>query len=406
MPAASASAGDADAVAALRDRLAGDEAGELLAAAAERIGAEVEPPTLRSVHERTGRSVSCVYEAVLIVDGTRVPSLLVAHADRRGFPDGALVLRQDATEVAVWRFPNDPYLPGLPSAIDPTRVRELLDRLGAAPGGVSLRTRAYRPTRRAVVEVALTGSADPGRVLYLKVLRGRRAERLAEVHRTLREQVPVPRVFGVAGSQGILALEALGGATLRQALVEGAPLPEPDELVELSARIAASGLVTRRDPRAFADASRHVPQLARLAPDLAATIERVAAAATVGEAPPVPVHGDLHDGQVLVQDGSISGLLDIDGAGSGAVAEDAGNLVAHVAAIGEVHPDRADEAEAYAARIARAYRPVVGPDVLARATAASWLALATGPYRSQEPDWQEATRRRIRRAAAELPAAS
>ena len=86
------------------------------------------------------------------------------------------------------------------------------------------------------------------------------------------------------------------------------------------------------------------------------------------------------------------------------MAQDAGNLVAHLAAVGEVWPACVERAEAYAQAVADAYRPVVGAGPLARATAAAWLGLATGPHRAQEEGWSEATRRRVDRARRELDA--
>ena len=74
--------------------------------------------------------------------------------------------------------------------------------LGVAPGDVGLEIRAYRPARRAVVEVTLDGADATGRVLYLKVMVGDRASRLARVHRQLAAAgVPVPGVVGVHARQ-------------------------------------------------------------------------------------------------------------------------------------------------------------------------------------------------------------
>jgi hypothetical protein len=390
------------------DLLAGAAGRDLLRTASAHAGATLVRTRLRSVHHRPGRSVSHVHEATLRVGDVERDVLLVAHLDRRPLPEGTFALETDGIAVAVWRFPNDPFLPGLPSTIAPTRVRELLDQLGGPPGSVTLHTRAYRPSRRAVVEVTVREDAAAGRVLYLKVLAGDRAAELADLHRQLAPHVPVPAVIGVAPTQGIVALQALAGRTLRAALVEGALLPAAEALVELSTRFSASGLSSRRDPRAFADPSRHVAGLLRLAPDRAGSITTVAEAATRLDAdrPLVPVHGDLHDGQLLLDAaGRITGLLDVDGAGTGSLAQDAGNLVAHVAAIGEVWPSLTDRAETYAAAVADVYRPVVGADALARATAGAWLGLATGPHRAQDEGWPEATRRRIDRADRELAAA-
>jgi aminoglycoside phosphotransferase (APT) family kinase protein len=83
------------------------------------------------------------------------------------------------------------------------------------------------------------------------------------------------------------------------------------------------------------------------------------------------VHGDLHDAQVLLTDGAITGLLDVDGAGPGLMAEDAGNLVAHLEVLADLHPEVADRALAYADEVATAYAarsvpPTCGARPLAR----------------------------------------
>ncbi len=373
----------------------------VLTAAARAAGAQLVETRLRSIHHRPGRSRSVLHDAVLEVEERRHRVVLVTHLDVRGYPEGALVLTDGPREAAVWRFPHDPYLPGLASAVAAHRVRELLDTLGGPPGDVTLKTRAYRPTRRAVVEVQLHGPSS-GRVLYMKVLSPARAGSVARRHRQLtRAALPVPTLLGVAPEQGIVALEALAGPTLGAALRAGAPVPDPAALVELSTRIAASGVDGRRDPRAFADPVRHVPLLAELLPDRAEEIAALAAAAAAIDAPLVGVHGDLHAGQLLLgTDGAVTGMLDIDGAGQGYLAHDAGNLVAHIEVLGSIDAASAPRAAAYAARVRDAYAEVVDPDDLARATAASWLGLATSAHRAQGDDWPLQVAARIDRAAA------
>lgn len=381
-------------------RLEGDDGHDVLTQAARAAGAHLVRHRLRSVHHRAGRSHSRVYDATIEVERTPIEALLVAHVDVRPPPDGALVMESDGDEVTVWRFPQDPWLPGLPSTVDPRRVRELLDSLGVAPGEVVLRTRAYRPTRRAVVEVTVTGEVGNGRILYFKVLAGRRATELAGIHAALQPHLPVPGVVGVDEDGGILALEAMGGRTLRAALVDDDSLPEPAAILEMSDAMADISVPSRRDPTLFADPRRHVPDLVQLLPDTADPLRRI-----VGRIEQVSprrdstVHGDLHDGQLLVRNGCISGLLDVDGAGTGWQAHDAGSLVANVEAIGLVWPSATQRALAYSEALAAAWRPMIGAEPLAAATASAWIGLATGPWRAQEPGWQDATRRRISRAA-------
>lgn len=367
---------------------------------------------IRSVHRRGGSSASVVFDVDILEAGEPRATQLVAHVSTRSIPDGATVIQAEHLTIHVWRFPHDPYLPGLASALDPARVRELLDRVGGPEGEVGLRTRAYRPTRRAVVEVAI--GENRGRVLYLKVLGGRtpdrvraRTEALADVHRRLGEHLPVPRLVGTSVHQGLIAMTALSGRTLRTLLVHGAPLPEPARLVELSRGLAGIPDVdSGSDPRRYADITRHVRHLGELLPDQQPLLARVAAAAATLTGPVGTVHGDLHDGQLLFdEDLELSGVLDVDGVGPGDLASDAGRLVAHIEAA-DLVADLAEPARSYPDRLWEAYGELVDPREAAKGAAAAWVGLATGPYRSHRPEWEEATRERLARAASWLERAT
>lgn len=382
----------------LTDPVAGLEVVRAALAAAD---LELVASRLDSVHHRVGRSRSVLWSTT-VRDGDGRPHDLavVTHVDRREVPDGPVtVTLTDGTPVAVWRFPNDPFLPGLPSATSPARVRELLDDLHAEPGDVGLAIRAYRPARRAVVEVTVDGPRA-GRVLYLKVLAGRRAERLGRVHRELAEVAPVPEVVGVAATQGILAIRALPGRTLRSAVVDDVALPAPDVLVRLSEDLARAPLSDGGDPSRFADPTRHVDSLGELLPDLRPQLEEVAEVVRAVGGPRATVHGDLHEAQLLVEGGELVGVLDVDGAGTGWLAQDAGSLVAHLEVLGEVWPHADRRATRYADEVARAYARLVDPRDLARGAAGAWLGLATGPYRVQDAGWERFTRIRVAKAAA------
>ena len=385
-------------------RLSEQAAGRLLADACARAGATLLDHRLRSIHHRGHRSVSHVHDVDLWADGSVRRVLLVLHADAGPLPAKAMALTSEGGRVAVWRFPHDPYLPDLGPAVDLHRVRRLLDHLGVGPGKVGLRTRVYRPTRRAVVEVTVTGGDGTRRALYLKVLPGDRARAVADRHRELAAHAPVPAVVGVSSTGGTVVLDALQGRTLRDALADGDPVPEPAEIVAVSRRLMDSGLRSDRSPRAFADPARHVARLCELVPEEAETVRAVARAAGDIEAGETVVHGDLHAGQLLVRDGHLTGLLDVDGAGTGLLAHDAGSLVAYLRVLGELRPRATVRIEDYADRISEAYTPLVGARGLARATAGAWLALATSAHRSQEPGWPATTKSRIARAAASLEA--
>ena len=133
--------------------LTGPDAAGLLAAAVGTAGGELLSALPRHVTHRPGVDTTVSYRArVRWPDGTEADETFAAATPvgEDAESGAALVLDDGAARVAVWRYPHDPALPGLPRACDTAAVAELLDRFGLGRGNVRLRTRAYRPRRRAV----------------------------------------------------------------------------------------------------------------------------------------------------------------------------------------------------------------------------------------------------------------
>jgi hypothetical protein len=130
-------------------------------------------------------------------------------------PDGAAVVEGNGIQIGVWRVPHDPALPGLAAALDPRTASTLVRDLGMPDGRVRTRLRAYRPGRRAVVEVR-----GDRTLVYLKLVRPAEVERLHRSHTDLSARFPVPPSLGFDAGLGVLALRALPGVTLRQALAD------------------------------------------------------------------------------------------------------------------------------------------------------------------------------------------
>jgi hypothetical protein len=321
-------------------------------------------------------------------------------------PPGAATVVVDGATIHVWQFPHDPYLPGLAAAVNRAEAARLLRRLDLPhdeASGPAIRTRSYRPTRRAVVEVRPAAGRPP--VAYVKLLGARdrlgvrrRAERLAAVHEHLRSGLPVPPVLRADEDVGRVVLGALPGTSLRRGLREGEALPDPEELCDLLRALhRLPPPPGDADPDGYADASRHAVRLARALPERADAIARVAAvAATVG-GPRGTVHGDLHDGQLLVARGTVVGLLDVDGCGHGSVAHDLGRLVAHVEASELAVPAVADRAAGYGTALRRACGTLAPARDVAAACAGAWLGLATGPLRVASSRWRAEAGARIER---------
>jgi hypothetical protein len=362
--------------------LTGERSGGMLAAALRIAGGELISHRPRQVVHQPGSDTTVSYRAqVRWSDGQERPETLVACTGDP--PEGSLVLDDGVERVAVWRFPHDPELPGLTAACDEAAVAAVLESLGLGEGAVRLRTRAYRPRRRAVIEA--TGAR--GRV-FIKIVRPDRVEALHDRHRLLvRAGIPAPQSLGFT-RDGIIVLQALGGRTLRQALrSRAAPVPSGGDIVALLDRLPAE-LAHGTARRSWLDLAPHyaavvgtaLPTEAARAADLADALKTEA---TTGWT--MPTHGDLYENQILV--------------------DDLACLLGHLSVLAQIDRDRAPLITRAAARYQAAFETTVPPDQLRYRAAAVVVSLATGSHRVQEPAWPAATRRRLELAERWLAAA-
>ena len=366
--------------------LLGREARRALAPALAADGHELQRLEPQQVLYRPGRSATVRYRAVVAdPQGRRTSTALVAACGRDD-PGGTAAIESDGARIAVWSPATDPRLPGLGRALDPKVVADLLRGLGVRPGQVRLRLRSYRPARRAVVEVTSAAAR-----IYLKVVPPDAVEQLHNHHLTLAAHLPVPHSHGWSPELGIVVLQALQGRTLRAALDAGVgPLPGAEAVEDLLDRLPPVGgeVAVRRS----SSHRRHCELLGHLVPDLTGRLDRLAArldelvAADDGAA--VPVHGDLHDAQLLVGDGRITGLLDVDGHGLGRRTDDLGTFLAHLAVRGE-------QSTAHGQRLADGFEARHAARAIRTAAAVRTVGLATGPFRVLQDDWGHATRQRV-----------
>ncbi|MGQ0778624.1 MAG: aminoglycoside phosphotransferase family protein [Pseudonocardiales bacterium] len=380
--------------------LTGGSAGELMAAVLSAVGGQLLRWAPTQVDHQPGRKTTVSYSAqVRWADGSVTGETLGASSGR--LLDGLARLSDGDTEIGMWRFPFDPDLPALPAACDHERMRRLVESVGldVGDGAVRLRVRAYRPRRRAVIEVAAPGG---GRV-FVKVVRPHRARGLHERHRLAGAAgAAVPASLGWA-DDGLVVLAGLPGRTLREMLVAEGLVA--DWVVQLDPESVIEVLDTLPDTLAAGErrrtwgqrAGHYAKVIAAAAPEL--DLRARAVAETVDhdapEGPDLPVHGDLYESQLMMHDGRISGLLDIDSAGRGERLDDAGCLLAHLSVLAQLHPQRAAEINRLGARLERRFADALGRAALARRTAAVVLSLATGPHRVQEQQWRLKTERRI-----------
>lgn len=377
------------------ETLLSPEAGELLSAVATAAGGKLVTWRPRHITHEPGRSSVVQYRTqVGWPEGETTRETFVAATGERIPENGAAIFENGGTRVAMWRWPHDPYLPGLADALAPANVAALLDEVGLEGGAVQLRTRAYRPGRRAVVEA----NGSRGR-LFLKVLRPDKAEALHDLHRLLSSHLPVPTSLGWT-NRGVVILEARPGQRLRDALRSAkTPPPSPEKITALLDRFPSELNQHPRRQGLVAAAERHSTVIASTVPSSRPRLDRVmdeirSKTAHAPRADATPVHGDLYEAQLLVARERISGLLDVDTAGAGSRAEDLANFSAHLSVLA-LTSDRPKPVTRYGAALLAHAESSFAPEVYRPLVAAAVIGLATGPFRVQETEWEHKTIRRL-----------
>lgn len=359
-----------------------------IAAVVAEAGGVTEEGELLQVTWWPGTSITARYRITVTGGDLAGTSTYVAVAGR--IPKGAVEVEGDTGRVGVWRVPHDPALPGLAAALDHDRAEQLLQDLGGAGGPVQTRLVAYRPGRRAVVSV--TGSSEG---LYLKLVRPKAVEQLHRSHQALAEVLPVPASLGFSRDLGIIALQSVPGVTLRGVLEDpGLALPSPHDIVDLPRHIPPP-TESSKAPSSLARLDDIGPLLKELTPEYAGRVDELAEAIG-GEPGPAetPSHGDYYEAQLLVEDGALVGLLDVDTYGWGRAVEDAAGMLAHLS-VWATMSRQPDRVRRLGAELIEIWDQVLDPVDLRRTAAAAVLALATGPFRVQTADWPHETAERI-----------
>lgn len=361
--------------------LLGTQAGTALAALVGEGGSRLGSYQPAQVVYRPGRRMAVVYDAV-IDEG--VPVSLVLHTGRGG-PDGGAVIDAGGLQIRGWALPFDPDLPGLPMWFDQQARARLLADVGISGPG-TIRLRSYRPARRAVVEI----SAPPHRV-FVKLVQPSAVGKLQALHELLGQTMPIPRSLGWIPEHGAILLEGLTGSPL----ADSDSAPSPEALTALLDLIPPTQAVV--SPRK-ARVAGHAAVLERILPERAADLREVVGAAEgIPDDPVVPVHGDFHSGQVMVDRGRISGLVDIDTVGMGSRADDLANLLAHLHVVAlSAGPAAARIGE----RLLAGFDTIVAPGPLRLRIAGTLLGYAPGPWLRQSDRWRTEVSGRVDAALA------
>jgi hypothetical protein len=382
--------------------ITGPEAHDLLDAAVATLGGELLDWSASQVdHRPNGATIVSYLADIRWPTGRRTTETLGA---RMGSRNGArtppidqrrVTMTNGDQHVHVWRFPADPGLPGLATLFEQAALTDLLRSVGVKdPESARIRTLSYRPHRRAVLLVT-----TPTAQVYVKAVRPASAREMHHRLVTARSAgLPTPRSLGWS-DEGLLVLEPLPGESLRNAVRrDGAPACDPSDLQRLLDRLPDDLADLPRRP-AWSESARHyasvvalaAPQLRDRADALADRIE--SGLADGGSC--VPVHGDFYEAQLLCQSGRVTGLFDIDTLGPGNRADDLGCLLGHLSVLVAIAPTASSGVLDALTSWIRHFDRAVDPVQLRVRAAGVVLSLATGPYRTQEPDWLQATADRL-----------
>ena len=384
--------------------LLGPGARSIVGAGVRAAGGELGALRRREVLYRPGRRAVVRYAATVRWAGAPAAAeTLVAIVDVDGPVPGTLVVSAGDLAVGLLRYPEDPALPGLRSAVSAAAVAA---RLGVPAEDLRLDVRTYRPGRRAVVRARIDGRgpAAVGFDRYLKVVPPGELRALVDRMAALGGHVPVPEVVATWPEAGTVVLTAIAGRTIRDVLLTGDraaidALPDGGVILDLLDRlpppmIGETGTASRGP---LARTAGHSGLLAAVMPDegdrLEALIGRIGRPSATG--PVVTTHGDLHEAQLLVEGNRVVGLLDVDGAGPGRRVHDLATMLGHLVALGDAVPRRRPAIDRWRGRLEPAFERAVDPVELRRTTAAALVGLATGPFRVQAPAWRRQVRRRI-----------
>ncbi|SDR65450.1 phosphotransferase family protein [Agrococcus carbonis] len=235
--------------------------------------------------------------------------------------------------LTAWVYPQDPALPSLPAVSYPEAAGVVLAKFGIEASGASLRMEAYRPGKRAVLRVETATER-----WFAKVVHPSLAATIHDLHqRFLSAGVHVPPSLGYSEA-GLVLLRELPGVPAIDVFERIDRHRFALALDELSAHIAAVPVaigaresLARRVDWYAERMEETAPVFARETTALAQRVHERYARTAVPR--PVTIHGDLHLGQVFVDEqdpSTITGILDIDTAGLGDPADDRGALFGHV----------------------------------------------------------------------------
>ena len=299
--------------------------------------------------------------------------------------------------VRLYRYPDDPHLPGLARAASAETAADLLSRHVLAAGGQRVRVSVarYRPGGHAVLR------HRHGRVrFYARVMRPRRVPRLLAAAELVGQTgFVLPRLAGCWPAGGVVWLSEIPGQNVRR-LVRGGERPDLGQILENLAQLWEAPMPAgethqfdlygayRRARRIFRQVREGHDDVRRALKDATAGLDGFARAWE----PITTAHNDFYDDQMVRTPDGRFALVDFEEAGPGDPLLDVGNFLAHArwsARFGSETEARASGACYREFRAAALERFGWDERALALREAVCIFRVCTNPIRHLAPDWPQ-----------------
>ena len=244
-------------------------------------------------------------------------------------------------DTRLFRYPEDPYLPGLPHVASAMPAHDILPKyVRLQPQRLHVEALRYRPTVRAVIRhtARMRRRSAGGATLYVRAMPpARMAQFLTAGQLAEHSGFVVPRLVGSWPEGGVVWLAKIPGKTVR-ALIRGGNPPDPELILDGLARLWSAS-PPPGDPGQSLDVmgafGRTQRLLSQVLPDGARhplLRESTRALRPFAESwrPSTLAHNDFYDDQIILTPDGRLALVDFEETGPGDPLMDVGNMLAQL----------------------------------------------------------------------------
>lgn len=225
--------------------------------------------------------------------------------------------------IRLWRFPNDPYLPGLSMVGVKAALSELIRKIDSRFDIQTVKNITYRPGKRAVFRVQTNFG-----YFYVKVTTSSNASRIVKVHDLIGNHIKTAELIGIARDDILFFSELKGEDFLSMANPDYGEIS--NFLVEAEKSLSFLKTDTTAKRKVVANVDWYLSILkANVTHEtfhqISLAVDRLPTVGALRDS--TFIHGDFHLGQIKFTPSGI-GILDFDNAGMGLVEEDQSTMLA------------------------------------------------------------------------------